>query len=87
MKMALSRRREFLADSTAVEITRNPQGLISALQKLDADPNQLVSANKATANLFIVTPFRNKKKDKKKAGLFDTHPSIEERIEALQNIQ
>lgn len=87
MKMALSRRREFLADSTAIEITRNPQGLISALQKLDSDPNELKSANKATANLFIVTPFRNKKKGKKKAGLFDTHPSIEERIEALQNIQ
>ena len=41
MQMALSRRREFLADSTAAEITRNPQGLISALQKLDSDPNEL----------------------------------------------
>lgn len=87
MKMALSRRREYLADATAAEITRNPQGLISALRKLDGDPNELKTANKATANLFIVTPFREKKKGKKKAGLFDTHPSIDERIEALQNIQ
>jgi len=87
MKMALSRRREYLADATAAEITRNPQGLISALKKLDADTNELKTANKATANLFIVTPFRNKKGETKKAGLFDTHPSIEQRIEALQNIQ
>ena len=87
MKMALSRRREYLADATAAEITRNPQGLISALRKLDGDPNELKTANKATANLFIVTPFRDKKNGKKKAGLFDTHPSIDERIEALENIQ
>ena len=87
MKMALSRRREYLADATAAEITRNPQGLISALRKLDGDPNELKTANKATANLFIVTPFKDKKDGKKKAGLFDTHPSIDERIEALENIQ
>ena len=87
MQMALSRNREYLADATAVEITRNPQGLISALRKLDSDPNELKTANKATANLFIVTPFREKKNGKKKAGLFDTHPSIDDRIEALQNIQ
>lgn len=86
MKMALSRRREYLADATAAEITRNPQGLISALRKLDSDRNELKTANKATANLFIVTPFRDKKNGKKKAGLFDTHPSIDERIEALENI-
>ena len=87
MQMALSRNREYLADATAAEITRNPQGLISALRKLDSDPNELQYANKATANLFIVTPFKNKKDGKKKAGLFDTHPSIDDRIEALQNIQ
>ena len=84
MQMSFSRRREFLADATAVEITRNPQGLISALQKLDADSNELKAANNATANLFIVNPFKPKK-GKKKAGLFDTHPTIEARIEALQN--
>lgn len=86
MQMALSRNREYLADATAVEITRNPQGLISALRKLDSDPNELQYANKATANLFIVTPFKDKKEKKRKTSLFDTHPSIEDRIEALQNI-
>lgn len=87
MQMALSRNREYLADSTAVEFTRNPDGLISALRKLDSDPNELRTANKATANLFIVSPFKEKKNGKKKAGLFDTHPSIDDRIEALQNIK
>lgn len=86
MQMALSRNREYLADSTAVEITRNPDGLISALRKLDSDPNELKTANNATANLFIVSPFKSKKNGKRKAGLFDTHPSIDDRIEALQNI-
>lgn len=86
MQMALSRNREYLADSTAVEITRNPDGLISALKKLDSDPNELMTANKATANLFIVSPFKAKKNGKRKAGLFDTHPSIDDRIESLQNI-
>lgn len=87
MKLALSRRREYLADTTAAEITRNPQGLISALRKLDSDSNELKTANKATANLFIVTPFRNKNGTVRKSSLFDTHPSIDERIEALQHIQ
>ena len=87
MQMALSRQREYLADATAAEITRNPQGLISALRKLSNDPNELKSANNATANLYIVTPFRNKDNKPKKAGLFDTHPSIESRIHALENIQ
>lgn len=87
MKLALSRRREYLADATAAEITRNPQGLISALRKLDGDSIELKTANKATANLFIVTPFRNKNGTVRKSSLFDTHPSIDERIEALQHIQ
>ncbi len=87
MQMAVSRRREFLADSTAVEFTRNPDGLISALRKLDEDPNELQVANKATENMYIVNPFRKDANGKKKAGLFSTHPSIDDRIEALQNIR
>lgn len=87
MQMAVSRRREFLADSTAVEFTRNPDGLISALRKLDDDPNELSVANKATENMYIVNPFKKNKDGKKKAGLFSTHPSIDDRIEALQNIK
>lgn len=85
MQMAVSRRREFLADSTAVEFTRNPDGLISALRKLDNDTNELKVANKATENMYIVNPF--KANEKKKTNLFSTHPSINDRIKALQNIQ
>lgn len=88
MQMAISRKREFMADATAVEITRNPDGLISALKKLDADPNEFSYVNKATAHMFIVSPFKdNPEKKIKKAGLFDTHPSIAQRIEALENLE
>lgn len=86
MQLALSRKREFLADATAVEFTRNPSGLISALEKLEADTNQLKTANNATANMYIVNPF---KKDNKKrtSSIWSTHPSTEDRIEALKNIR
>lgn len=89
MQLALSRKREFLADSTAVEMTRNPDGLISALQKLDSDPNELKTANSATENMYIVNPFRsNTRKGKKKtSSIWSTHPSTEDRIEALRNIK
>ena len=89
MQLALSRKREFLADSTAVEFTRNPDGLISALQKLENDPNELKSANSATANMYIINPFKkNGEKGKKKtSSLWSTHPSTEDRIEALRNIK
>ena len=66
MQLALSRKREFLADSTAVEFTRNPDGLISALQKLENDPNQLETANNATANMYIINPFKKNTKNGKK---------------------
>ena len=65
MQMAVSRRREFLADSTAIEFTRNPDSLISALRKLDDDPNELQFANKATENMYIVNPFKKKANEKK----------------------
>ena len=69
MQLALSRRREFLADSTAIEFTRNPDGLISALQKLENDPNELETANSATANMYIINPFKkNGEKGKKKTS-------------------
>lgn len=89
MQLALSRKREFLADSTAIEFTRNPDGLISALQKLDADDNQLATANSATANMYIVNPFKSNTKEgkKKSSSLWSTHPSIEDRIEALRNLK
>lgn len=89
MQLALSRRREFLADSTAVEFTRNPEGLISALQKLEDDPNQLETANSATANMYIVNPFKKNTKEgkKKSTSIWSTHPSTEDRIEALRNLK
>ena len=87
MQLALSRRREYLADATSVEFTRNPDGLISALEKLDNDKNQLKTANNATAH--IVDPFKSNLKDgrKKSSSLFSTHPSIEDRVEAIKNLK
>ena len=79
MQMALSRRREFLADSTAIELTRNPEGLKNALIKLRDDTSTLKSQNRATAPLYISNPFKGK-------NLFSTHPPIEDRIKALEHI-
>lgn len=86
MQLAISRNREFLADATAVEFTRNPDGLISALQKISNDPHQLKYANNATENMYIVNPFRSNTK-KKLSNLWSTHPDTEARIEALRNIK
>ncbi len=89
MQLALSRRREYLADATSVEFTRNPDGLISALEKLDNDKNQLKTANNATAHMYIVDPFKSNLKEgrKKSSSLFSTHPSIEDRVEAIKNLK
>lgn len=89
MQLALSRKREFLADSTAVEFTRNPDGLISALEKLENDPNQLETANNATANMYIINPFKKNAKNAKKrsTNIWSTHPSTADRIEALKNLK
>lgn len=87
LQLAVSRRREFLADATAAELTRNPQGLISALQKIDSDPNELRTASSATAHMYIAEPFRKNANKKRKTSWFSTHPSTEDRIEALRNIK
>ena len=86
MKLAISRKREYLADATAVEFTRNPDGLISALIKISDDPSELKTANKATENMYIVNPFR-KSRRKKTSNMWSTHPSTEDRIEALRNLK
>ena len=88
IQLAISRRREFMADSGAVAITRQPQGLISALQKISNDHEPLEAANKATAHLYIVTPFKDKAKSNVNwfANLFNTHPPVKERIELLQKM-
>ena len=84
MQLAISRKREYLADATAIEFTRNPDGLISALQKISGDPNELKVANNATENMYIASPFRGKKSS---SSLWSTHPSIEDRVEALRNLK
>lgn len=86
LQLALSRNREYLADSSAVEITRNKDGLINALKKLTTDDHTLKTANKATASMFIVSPFTKERK-KVKDSLFSTHPNTENRILALENIK
>ena len=89
MQLAISRKREFLADATAVEFTRNPDGLISALQKLESDPNELKTANNATSHMYLVNPFRKNARDSKKkrtTSVWSTHPSTPDRIEALKNL-
>ena len=82
LQLAVSRRREYLADATAVQYTRNPEGLISALIKISKNPNELKNASKATAHMYISNPFRDRK-----TNLFSTHPATEDRIEALRNIK
>ena len=82
LQLALSRNREYLADSSAIELTRNPQGLISALRKISSDPDPLEQANKSTECLYISNPLKKEGLTKK---LFSTHPPIEDRIKALEN--
>ena len=92
IRLAISRKREFLADATAGIYTRYPEGLASALEKIGRSTTPLKQANTATAHLFISDPFAisDHKGQKKKKGwglglhrLFDTHPPIEERVQAL----
>ncbi|MEK7168409.1 MAG: M48 family metallopeptidase [Patescibacteria group bacterium] len=88
IQLAISRRREFMADAGAVTVTRQPPGLIEALKKISADHEPLEAANKATAHLYIANPFKDKTKSQVSwfAGLFNTHPPITERIATLQKM-
>ncbi len=79
MQLAISRKREFVADASGALLTRYPEGLASALRKISADPEPLEAANRATAHLYISNPFKGGKVSK----LFMTHPPVEERIKAL----
>lgn len=85
IQLAISRRREFLADATGVAMTKNPRGLINALAKISQDTEPLEAANKATAHLYISDPLKNIKGGIGWfAAMFQTHPPVEERIKALQ---
>ena len=82
VQLAISRRREYLADASAVEITRDPLALASALEKIDGDPRPVAETNRATAHLYIANPIKRMSGD----GLFDTHPPIEKRIAILRSM-
>ncbi len=88
IQLAISRRREFLADASAVEMTKNPEGLIKALNKISLDQEPLEAANKATAHLYISDPLKNTKGAVHAfAKLFNTHPPVTERIQALSQMK
>lgn len=88
IQLAISRRREFMADAGSIHITRNPEPLIAALKKLEADTEPLEAANKATAHMYIVNPFKAEGLGARKmfSNLFNTHPPIDQRIEQLKRM-
>lgn len=88
IQLAISRRREFLADASGVKLTRFPEGLARALEKIASDPHPLMSANNSTAHLFIENPFKadTKRKSNWFVGLFNTHPPVAERVKALREM-
>ena len=87
IQLAISRKREFLADADGALLTRYPEGLASALEKISGDTEPLEAANKATAHLYIVNPLRNNGNGRSWfSGLFSTHPPTEERIAALRGM-
>lgn len=92
IQLAISRRREFMADTGSVALTRQPGGLISALEKISKDTEPLEVANKATAHLYIINPFKGVNDPEHRRGvdrfasLFNTHPPIEERLKALYDM-
>jgi len=88
IQLAVSRKREYLADASAVLLTRYPEGLASALQKISNDHEPLEVANKATAHLYISNPLKEHKGDQIGwfTGMFQTHPPIQERIKRLRGM-
>ncbi len=87
IQLAISRRREYLADASSVKLTRQPSGLISALKKLGADKEPLEAANKATAHLYITNPLKNQHGAIGWfSSLFNTHPPLVDRIKALESM-
>ncbi len=86
IQLAISRKREFLADATAALLTRYPQGLARALEKIADYPISMRTASTATAHLFISNPFKKTRKASWFLTLFNTHPPIEERIRILRNM-
>ena len=82
IQLVVSRQREYLADASAVQFTRNPLGLASALRKIDDDPDVLEAANRGTAHLYIANPI--KKFEERASTMFASHPPIKDRIARLE---
>lgn len=87
IQLAVSRRRELLADASGVLLTRYPEGLMKALQKISSDKEPLEIANRGTAHLYIINPLKGQQALGWFAGLFNTHPAIEVRIKALREME
>ena len=87
LQLAVSRKREFLADASGALLTRYPEGLARALEKISADPDELEVANRATAHMYIVSPLKGteNKKTSWLASAFMTHPPVAERIKRLRD--
>jgi len=86
LQLAISRKREFLADASGALLTRYPEGLAKALEKISQDSSPLKVASPSTAHLFIASPFRGKETTNWFVKLFSTHPPVEERIKALREM-
>ncbi|MDP2664102.1 MAG: M48 family metallopeptidase, partial [bacterium] len=87
IKLAISRKREFLADSSGALLTRYPDGLARALEKISADPNPLRGASDATSHLYIANPLKGKEGKNWLHKLYATHPPVEERIRLLRDMK
>ncbi|MFQ5505587.1 MAG: M48 family metallopeptidase [Planctomycetota bacterium] len=83
LQAAVSRQREYLADATSVELTRHPDSLVAALEKLTNDPIPLQAANRATQHLYVVNPMRRAKGG---GGVLSTHPPLRDRIRRIQEL-
>lgn len=86
IQLAISRKREFLADTSGALLTRYPEGLASALVKISSDPTPMRSAANTTSHLWLADPFKGKQKNSFMHKLFQSHPPVEERVKALRNI-
>jgi len=86
MHLAISRQREYLADASGALLTRYPEGLARALEKIKADHEPLEVANKATAHMYIENPLRNEKGGKWLNNLFASHPNTDDRIKRLRKM-
>ena len=87
IQLAISRKREFLADASGALLTRYPEGLASALEKISSDPTPMRTANTATSHLYISNPFKGKQGQSWFVKLFMTHPPVEERIKILRDMK